>query len=49
MVVGADGGRTPTTAEVTDGEIVLEGWGETNGGNDDANVGVEFVGPAADA
>ena len=25
IVVGADGGRTPTTAEVTDGEIVLEG------------------------
>ena len=49
IVVGADGGRTPTTAEVTDGEIVLEGWGETNGGNDDANVCVEFVGPAADA
>ena len=49
IVVGADGGRTPTTAEVTDREIVLEGWGETNGGNDDANVCVEFVGPAADA
>ncbi len=49
IVVGADGGRTPTTVEVTDREIVLEGWGETNGGNDDANVCVEFVGPAADA
>ena len=49
IVVGADEGGTPTTAEVTAGEIVLEGGARRTAGTTTRTCVVEFVGPAADS